>query len=92
MDKKSYQPTGMRFTMEDHAKLFTPVNRPDAPSMNPGAWRAKQLGCICSRLDNQNGYGSVYQTDFSEGIEFLVIPNCPLHDKREEDVQANNND
>jgi len=69
-----------KFTVEDHAALFTPKGR-NSPDMTPGAWRTKQLGCTCSRLDNQNGYGSVYQTDFSEGIEFLVMPNCPQHDR-----------
>lgn len=73
-----------RFTMEDHQRLFTPVNRHESPSMTPGAWQAKQKGCTCSRLDNQNGYGSVYQTDWSEGTEFLVTPQCPIHDSQEE--------
>lgn len=82
--KSKPQPTGMRFTVEDHQRLFTPVDRYDSPSMTPGAWLAKKKGCTCSRLDNQWGYGNVYQTDFSEGVEFLVMPDCPIHDSHEE--------
>lgn len=77
--KSRPQPTGMRFTVEDHQRLFTPVNSYDSPYMTPGAWLAKKKGCTCPRLDNQNGYGNVYQTDFSEGVEFLVDPSCPVH-------------
>lgn len=81
MDKR--EPGRPWYTLSQYQDDFYPRKR-EFPDLTPGAWRAKQLGCTCSRLDNQNGYGSVYQTDFSDGVEFLVTPNCPLHDKREE--------
>ena len=59
-------------------------DRPWEPTLTPGAYRAKQLGCTCSRLDNKWGEGTRLIEDPETGawvdVEFSIQPGCPLHD------------
>jgi hypothetical protein len=67
--------------------IYTPSgDYPWEPLLTPGAYRAKQLGCACSRLDNKWGEGTLVPDpelgwDSAE-IEFTITPGCPLHDLR----------
>lgn len=83
------------WTMDSNGRMVYTNGGDTEPTLTPGAYLAKQRGCICSRLDNDWGWGK--QVWFGTGedadwdIEYSITPNCPLHDtsQRDEAEQPN---
>lgn len=53
---------------------------------NPGSDEAKDLGCLCPRMDNDHGRGFPWPRtdglDPNEHPSFWINEDCPLHGKK----------